>query len=50
MSRGKRVKNPKEKKNAPVWSAEEMKERPNILVEEDTEEIWKWSGFKPERN
>ena len=50
MSGGKRVKNPKEKKNVPVWSVEEMKERPNILVEEDTEEIGKWRGFKPERN
>ena len=42
MSQGKRVNNPKEKKKVPGWSIEEMKERPNIAVEEDTEEMKKW--------
>ena len=41
MSQGKKVKNPKKKK-VPGWSIEEMKERPNIGVEEDTEEMRKW--------
>ena len=39
MSQGKRVKHPKEKKNVPGWSIEELRERPNIAVEEDTEEM-----------
>ena len=34
---GKRVKNTKEKKKVPGRSIEEMKERPSIAVEEDTE-------------
>ena len=38
MSQGKRVKSPKEKKKVPGWSIEEMKEKPNITVEEGTEE------------
>ena len=37
-----RVKNPKEKKKVPGWSTGEMKERPNIAVEEDTEEMKRW--------
>ena len=42
MLQGQRVKNTKEKKNVPGWSAEEMKERPNVAVEEDTEEMKRW--------
>ena len=44
-SQGKRVKNPKEKKEVPGWSIEEMKERPSIAVEEDTEEVKKWRSL-----
>ena len=44
MPQGKRVKSPKEKKKVPGWSIEEMKVKPNIAVEEDTEEIRKWRG------
>ena len=32
----------KEKKKVPGWSIEKMKKRPNIAVEEDTEEMRKW--------
>ena len=39
MSQGKNGRDTKEKKNVPGWSIEEMKERPNIAVEEDTEEM-----------
>ena len=42
MSQGEKVKHPKEKKKVPGWSIEEMKERPDIAVEEDTEEIKRW--------
>ena len=42
MSQGKRVKNSKGKKKVPEWSTEEMKEKPNFAVEEDTEEMKKW--------
>ena len=42
MSQGERVKDPKEKKNVPGWSIEEVKERPNIALEEDTEEFKRW--------
>ena len=47
MSQGKRVKNPKEK--VPGWSIDEMKEKPNFAVEEDTEEMRKRRGL-PERD
>ena len=50
VSQGKGVKGFKEKKIVPGWSIEEMKEKPNIAVEEDAEEMRKWRGFKPERN
>ena len=36
---------PKEKKNVQGWSIEEMKERPNIAVEEDTEEMKRWRSL-----
>ena len=42
MSQGERVNNPKKKKEVPGCPVEEMKERPNIAVEEDTEEMKKW--------
>ena len=45
MSQGKRVKHPKEKKNVPGWSIEEMRERPNIAVEENTEEMKRWRSL-----
>ena len=44
MSQGKGVKGPKEKK-VPGWSIEEMKEKPNVAVVEDTEEMRKWMDF-----
>ena len=39
MSQGKKEKDAKEKKKVPGWSIEEMNERPNIAMKEDTEEI-----------
>ena len=40
MSQGEKVKNPKEKKKVPRGrSVEEMKERPDMAVEEDTDEM-----------
>ena len=46
MSQGKRVNNTKEKKKKVLgWSIEEMKEKPNIAVEEDTEAMRKWRGL-----
>ena len=39
MSQGKGVKGRKEKKKVPGQSVEEMKEIPNVAVEEDTEEM-----------
>ena len=43
MSKGKGVKGRKEKKKVPGWSIEEMKEKPNIAVVEDTAEMRKWN-------
>ena len=45
MSQGKRVTSPKGKKKVPGWSIEQIKEKPNIAVEEDTEEMRKWRGL-----
>ena len=45
MSQGKRVKSPTEKKKVPGWSIDEMKEKPLIAVEEDTDEVRKWRGL-----
>ena len=42
MSQGETGKETKEKKKVPGRSIEEMKERPNIAVEEDTEEMKRW--------
>ena len=42
MSRCGRVEDTKEKKKVPGWSTEEMKETPNIAVEEETEEMKRW--------
>ena len=39
IAQGKGVKGFKEKKNVSGWSIEEMKETPNVAVEEDTEEM-----------
>ena len=35
----------KEKKKVSGWSIEKMKEKPNIAVVEDTEEVRKWRGW-----
>ena len=49
MSQGKkRGKDTKEKKKVPGCSIEEMKERPNIAVEEDTEEMKKMETSEAE--
>ena len=45
MSQGERVKDPTEKKKVPGWSIDEMKEMPNIAVEEDTEEMKRWRSL-----
>ena len=42
MSHGKGVKGLKEKTKVPGWSIEEVKEKQNIAVVEDTEEMRKW--------
>ena len=42
MSQGTRVTNPKDEEKVPGWSTEEMKEKPNFAVEDDTEEMKKW--------
>ena len=45
MSQGIGVKGFKENKKVSGWSLEEMKEKPNIAVEVDTEEMRKWRGL-----
>ena len=45
MSQGERVKNPKEKKKVKGWSIEEVKERSDVAVEEDTEEMRRWRSL-----
>ena len=45
-SQGEKEKDTKEKKKVPGWSIEEMKERPNIAVEVDTEEMKRWRSLK----
>ena len=50
MSQGRGVKGRTEKKEVPGWSTEEMMEKPNIAVEEDTEEMRKMEKLKRERN
>ena len=42
MSHSKKKEKPKNEKKVPGWSTEEMKEKPNFAVEEDTEEMKKW--------
>ena len=44
-SQGKKMESPKDKTKVPGRSVEEMKEKPNITVEEDTEEMRKWRGL-----
>ena len=39
MLQSQKVKNTKGRKEVPGWSSEEMKVRPNVAVEEDTEEM-----------
>ena len=45
ISQGDKEKDTKEKKNVPGWFIEDMNERPNIAVEEDTEEIKRWRSL-----
>ena len=40
-----KVPEPKKKKKVPGWSTEEMKERPNVAVEGDTEEMKRWRSL-----
>ena len=47
MSQGERVKNPTVKKKVPGWSVEDMKGKPNIAEEKDTEENEKLERFDP---
>ena len=42
MSQGEKGEDTKEKKKVPGWSIEELKEGPNIAVEEETEEMKRW--------
>ena len=49
VSQGRGVKGLKEKKKVSGWSLEEMKEKPNIAVEEKTEEM-KNERSEPQRN
>ena len=42
MSQGEKGEDTKEKKKVPGWSIAEVKERPNIAVEEETEEMKRW--------
>ena len=42
MSQGEKGEDTKEKKKVPGWSIEEVKEGPNIAVEEETEEMKRW--------
>ena len=42
MSQGEGVMGPKEKKRVPGWSTEEMKEKTNIDIVGDGEELRKW--------
>ena len=39
------MKTQKQKKKVPGWSIEELKERPDISVEEDTEEVKRWRSL-----
>ena len=45
MSQGKGVKGMKEKEKVIGWSTEEMREKPNVALEEDSEEMRKWRGL-----
>ena len=42
MSQAERMTNLKDEEKVPGWSTEEMKEKPNFAVEEDTEEMNTW--------
>ena len=42
LSQGEKVKTQKKRRKCQGRSIEEMKERPGIVVEEDTEEMEKW--------
>ena len=43
--KAKKVRGTKEKKNMKGWSAEEMKDKANVLLEEDTEDMRTWRGL-----
>ena len=42
MSQGGKVKNPEEKKKVTGWSIEEMKDMPDMAVEQDADEMKRW--------
>ena len=44
-TKGGELKCTKEKKKVKGWSIEEMKERPDIAAEEDTEEMKRWRSL-----
>ena len=48
MSKGEKVKCPKEKKKVKGWSTEEMKDKANSRFKLDTEEMIKWRGLSQE--
>ena len=48
MSQGKKMRGIKGKKKVIGWSTEEMKDKANNLLEEDTKEMRKWSGMSQE--
>ena len=45
MAQGKKGEKPQKKKKVPGWSIEEMKERFNFAVKEDTEEMRRWRSL-----
>ena len=45
MSQGEKEKDTKEKKKVPGWSIEEMKERPDMAMEDDTGEVRRWRSL-----
>ena len=48
MSQGEEVRGTSEKKKVKGWSTEDMVDKPNSLMEEDTEEMRKWRGMNQE--
>ena len=48
MSQGEKVRGTKEKKKVKGWSTQEMKEKANSSLEQDTEDMIKWRGMSQE--